>query len=224
MAYVRAGTRRLGSWWNSIDDLTGDIQNIWDKVTQSGGNPPPMGVPVPGKPGSPFTYTPTPTFPSPAPVDSTTNDLDLLRTWANQQKASNVAPSRMPSGPVAPGGDSGNVGELAGRWTGPGTADPSATPPYYFILAPANVIAADHRVASSYIQDRTGPILTLMQAMGLVPYGTVVDPVTGAPAGAPGSSVDIATVVKYAAIGVGLIVVMDIFRSTADISRSVRGD
>lgn len=114
---------------------------------------------------------------------ATGNDIDDLATindWTTAVKAEGGVPTRMPSGQA-------NAGELAERFTGPGTNTPDASPPFEYGLAPANVLAADHRLAAK-LQDQVDALVPADTAMGLL--GTVQK------------------YAGYAAIGLGAVIVL----------------
>lgn len=115
-------------------------------------------------------------------IGATAGDIDDLATindWTVAVKAEGGRVARMPSGP--------NAGELADVFTGPGTSQPDASPPYLWSLAPANVLAADHRV-SAKLQ---------AQVDALVPATDATDFLG-----------NVKTYATYAAIGIGAVIVL----------------
>jgi len=77
------------------------------------------------------------------------NDLDTLAVWAQSVRESGSKPTRIPGTMMLCGAtqcSSDQVGKLAQRINGPYTNHPEKQPPYTYVLAPDDVLAADARV------------------------------------------------------------------------------
>ena len=142
-------------------------------------------------------------------TSSEASDVETVRQWSTNVTDNGWAPSRMPNAKTDSLGDSGHVGELAARATGPGTVNASIPAPYVFYLAPDAVRKADARIADGLKASRSGPLLNVMQTLGMVPPGTAIDPVTGQPI-AGGGLGDLTDVAKWAAFAVGGLLLVNV--------------
>ena len=104
---------------------------------------------------------------------TTTTDADDLRTiaeWAQVTRDLGGVPTRIPLFME-------NAGELADRFSGPGTDFPNEPPPYLYALAIQSVRDADHRLQARGLSDAVNktvpdaPIGTnLLAGLGLVDW------------------------------------------------------
>lgn len=184
----------LGSW------LSDAISGVVHVLTQ-GGNSGPLstthGTTLPGFTPPPGWYAMSPASQQQyldAMDSSVTDDLQLIQAWKDAVIAEGGYATRDAQG------------ELAERANGPDTAYPNFPPPYTYVRAPANVIAADHR-ASAQLQPAVDSI---------VPRAP--DALGGG--GLP--SIDWAKYLLWAAIGVGVVMIVPPLLSGATSASAAR--
>jgi hypothetical protein len=176
--------QRLGSWWNDWGDLWGDITDF-----AGGGGGPGTGMTPPPGYGGGNPYFPYSTSPA-ATGNVVYDDLSTIQQWKDAVIAEHGYPTRIPQSMQY-------AGELADRSTGPNTDYPNAPWPWTYNLAPANVIAADHRLHAS-APDSVAAIIPDHSDMP--------------PPGTPGAHwwdvIDWKKYLLWGAIGVGAIIVV----------------